>query len=125
MVVSDDDAAIVSVAAPPEEVVLDVSFVATAKCISNELCSCVLNISFEVEDLTGGDYPVTSVVLEVEGEEWHDSGPISEVLYKRYVVDDEVVGCGETFYIEVTAENAYGLTVTASGDFTTTTPPEF
>jgi len=123
VIVSDEDAAIVSVAAPPAppaEEVLYAFFEAGAECISNELCSCWLTISFGAQDLTGGDYPVTSVVLVVNGDEWHDSEAISTVLYQNDVGRE--AGCGETFYIEVTAENAYGLTVTASGDFTTPSP---
>jgi len=122
VVVSDEDAAIVNVATPslPPEEVLYAFFNATAKCISDEGCSCWLTISFGAEDLTGGDYPVTSVVLVVEGEVWDDSEPISTVLYQKDV--GEEVGCGETFYIEVTAENEYGLTVTAQDYFTTPIP---
>jgi len=56
----------------------------------------------------------------VDGEVWGDSGPISTVLYQKDVGREE--GCGETFYIEVTAENEYGLTATASGYFTTPIP---
>jgi len=125
VVVSDEDAAVVSVAAPslPPEEVLYAFFNATAECISNEGCSCWLTISFGAQDLTGGDYPVTSVVLVVDEEVWDDSGPISTVLYQKDVGREE--GCGETFYIEVIAENEYGLTVTAQDYFTTTYPPEF
>ena len=125
VVVSDEDAAVVSVTAapPPPEEVLYAFFNATAECISDTLCSCWLTISFGAEDLTGGDYPVTNVVLVVDEEVWGDSGPISTVLYQNDVGREE--GCGKTFYIEVTAENEYGLTVTASDYFTTTPPPEF
>ncbi len=77
-------------------------------------------VSFSATDNTGGENPVTNVVLKVNGAVWNDSGSISTGYYKA--VEERQVGCGETFNYEVTATNQAGQTATASGSLTTPTP---
>ena len=94
---------------------------ASAQSIRDELgCRSTLTISFTGQDITGGSYPVTNVVLIVNGQVWHDSGSISTVHYQNSV--SRGVGCGETFNIEVTATNAIGLSATATKPITTPSP---
>ena len=105
---------------PPTEVLL-VSFAASAESVSDESgCRSTLMISFDGRDLTDGDYLVTQVIVEVNGEVWHDSSSISTVHYQNSVGGQ--VGCGETFNIEVTANNEKGQTATSTGSITTPVP---
>lgn len=102
--------------APPANKVLSADFEAEAERLEGEL-GCMLRITFDAWDLTGGNIPVTNVVLKVNGEMWHDSGGISTEHYQNTVLID--VSCGETFEIEVTATNANGQTVISTGPVTT------
>ncbi|MCK4221376.1 MAG: hypothetical protein KAX25_00790, partial [Dehalococcoidia bacterium] len=108
-------------ALPPAKSVLSAAFAASAKSVSDQSgCTSTITISYSAQDLTGGGYLVTSVVLKVNGEVWHDSGSISTEHYQNSV--GRQVGCGETFNIEVIATNERGQTVTSSGSITTPTP---
>jgi hypothetical protein len=117
VVVSDQDTATVMVVPPqipPEEVLyayLRVGYECTcdqmARCLS-----CTLTIDFEGEDLTSGDYPVTNVVLVVNEVVWHNSGPISTVLYQNSV--SKPVGCDSFFDIFVEVTNNIGLKARAT-----------
>ena len=51
-----------------------------------------LSISFDGKDLTVGSYPVTSVMFKVNGDEWHNSGGISQTNY--HMVVNRTVDCG-------------------------------
>ncbi|MFC1938893.1 hypothetical protein ACFLWM_01910 [Chloroflexota bacterium] len=106
---------------PPPQTTLYSAMAANAQCTAaGPECSCQLSISFNGKDLTNGDYPVTHVVLRVNGQIWHDSGSISTTLYNH--VEQRTVNCGETFNIEVTVNNTLGQTVTSTGSLTTPVP---
>lgn len=108
-------------APPPPQTTLYAASAAGAQCTaSGAECSCSLSISFDGKDLTAGDYPVTRVVLRVNGHVWHDSGSVSTTQYHQSV--QRTVGCGETFSIEVTVNNSIGQTATSSGSLTTPVP---
>lgn len=107
-------------AMPPSDVLL-VSFAAGAESVRDESgCRSTLMISFDGRDLTDGDCLVTQVIVEVNGELWHDSGTVSTVHYQNSVGGQ--VGCGETFNIEVIATNEKGQTATSTGSITTPVP---
>jgi hypothetical protein len=104
-----------------ETEVLGVGLEASAQSVRDASgCRSTLTISFTGQDLTGGSYLVTNVVLKVNGVVWRDSGTISTTYYQNAV--SQQVGCGETFNIEVIATNQYGLTATASKSITTPIP---
>ena len=77
-------------------------------------------LTFSAQDLTEGSYPVTSVILKVNGTAWHDSGTISATYYQHSV--SRQVGCGEAFTIEVIATDQYGQSATASKSITLPVP---
>ena len=115
--------------APPEEEpippspqqTLYAAVAASAHCTSSsEACSCQLSVSFDGKDLTGGTYPVTEVVLRVNGQVWHDSGSISVTNYHQVV--QQAVGCGIACNIQLSVTNSIGQTATSSGSLTTPTP---
>jgi hypothetical protein len=100
---------------------LRVSFSASAHSIRDELgCRSTVTINYDGQDLTGGSYPVIHVVLKVNGVVWQDSGTISTTYYQTSTSRE--VGCGQVFYIEVTATNTLGQTATSTGSITTPTP---
>ncbi|MFC1961878.1 hypothetical protein ACFLWN_02390 [Chloroflexota bacterium] len=100
---------------PPEPVdVLFVSFEAAVEC--QDEISCTLTISFDAVDLTGGDMPVTGVVLTVNGVVWGDSGAINLTDYNGEL--SQTVASGNTFNIEITAYNGIGLMATAADSIT-------
>jgi len=110
VVVTDEDAATVMVAPPiqPEEVLyayLHLSYECT--CYGMECASCILTLYFEGEDLTGGDYPVTNVVLRVNGEQWYNSGSISTVLFTKSL--DMQVECDSFFDVFLQVTDNIGL----------------
>lgn len=106
---------------PPTQEVLRAEASANAESLRDEKgCSSTLTISYSAQDLTGGSYPVTNVVLMVNGQVWHDSGTTSQVSYQNSV--SEQVGCGQTFNIQVTANNKNGQTVIVPGSITTPVP---
>jgi len=106
---------------PPATTTLYGAMAASASCTSSGgECSCQLTVSVDAEDLTGGTYPVTSVVLAVNGQVWHDSGGISTTQYHQVVT--KTVGCGATFNLELTAENSIDQTGSTTGSFTTPIP---
>ena len=104
-----------------ETEVLQASLEAGAQSIRDELgCRSTLTISFAGQDLSGGNYPVTNVVLKVNGTVWHNSGSISTTHYQSSVLSE--AACGETFVIEVSATNSIGLTTKATKSLTTPSP---
>jgi len=78
-----------------------------------------VTLSYDGTDLTGGDYPVTRVVMKVNGST-HDSGPIDTKQYHHSVTIP--AACGQTFTVSVTATNSIGKSVTTSGSYTTPVP---
>jgi hypothetical protein len=122
VVVTDEDTATVMVVPPelpPEEVLYAYLHVYT-ECTYYDLecVSCTLTISFEAEDIsTGGVYPVTNVILYIDGVPWFDSGPISTDYYENVVGMQAF--CGETINIELVAMNLVGLTVNVPKTITT------
>jgi len=83
-------------------------------------CDSFFDVSFEVEDLTQGLYPITEVVLTLDGDVRHDSGPISEGYYSDSVNDG--ADCGETIDIELVAMNLAGQSVVVTDSMTMPTP---
>ena len=106
---------------PPPQTTLYAAMAASAQCTSSgPECSCQLSISFDGKDLTGGTYPVTKVILRVNGAVWHDSGSISQTNYHH--VEQRTVNCGQTFNLELTVNNTLGQTATSTGSITTPIP---
>jgi len=88
---------------------------------TQEECSSNLTVSFDGKDLTGGEYPITSVKLKVTGPSGtreYDSKPISNPEHHD-TKSWSGLDCGETFNIEVTVTNSIGQTATATGSITT------
>ena len=70
--------------------------------------------------MTQGLYPITEVVLTLDGDVWHDSGPITESYYS-----DSVGGgaeCGETIEVELVAMNLAGQSVVITESMTMPIP---
>jgi PKD repeat protein len=124
VIVYDQDAATVFVIPeePPVEEVLYASFEAYAECTRDQWgCYCDVTIFFWAEDIsTGGDYPVTSVILYINGVPF-DSGPIYTGYYENFIGME--AGCGETIEIEIRAMNLVGMEVVGTDFFTTPIPP--
>jgi hypothetical protein len=105
----------------PTQTILQASVAVSGKSVqSGEACTSTIIISYDGTDLTGGDYPVTRVVLTVNGSVWHDSGSISQTQYHH--VESRSAACGQTFNISVAVTNSIGRTATASGSYTTPVP---
>lgn len=126
VVVSDSDTAAVIVLPyeeepPPPEEVIHVGFEVNAEStrVGTE-CNSSIMISFEALDLTGGDYPLSSVILLVNGTIWYDSGYIYATEFQHYM--ERPADCGQTFNIMVTAINNEGLEVSSTGSITTPVP---
>jgi hypothetical protein len=125
-IVSDSDTAAVLVAYPePELPLVEETLAAYLEWHAESyyeppFCDSFFDVFFEVEDLTQGLYPITEVVLTLDGDVWHDSGPISEGYYS-----DSVGGgaeCGETIEIELVAMNLAGQSVVITESMTMPTP---
>jgi len=124
VVVTDEDTATVMVVPPeiePEEV-LYVGFEAHAECTFDPECvGCIVTIFFWAEDISsGGIYPVTNVVLKIDGVVWSDES-ISTGYYENSV--GMQADCGETIEIEVIAMDLIGLEAIAADSFTTPSHP--
>ena len=83
-------------------------------------CESFFDVFFEVEELTGGIYPITRVILYLDGDIRHDSGSISEGYYADSVSGD--AECGDTIEIELVAMNLAGQTATINELMTMPTP---
>lgn len=124
-VVSDQDTATVMVIPPqipPVEQTLRASFETHAESwYDPPFCDSFFDVFFEVEDLTGGDYPVTSVILRIDGVVRYDWGSSIGEVYRSGSVHGEA-GCGETVEIELVAMNLVGQTLIVPGEITTPIP---
>lgn len=104
---------------------LYVAFAAEARSMSsNGKCSSTITISFDGKDLTGGDYPITSVILRVtgpDGTKSYDSKPISNP-HHHDTKSLPGLDCGVNFNIEVIVTNSIGQTVTSTGPISTPIP---
>lgn len=108
-------------APPAPQTTLYAAFASQAECTASpQGCSCNLAISFDGKDLTAGDYPVTRVILKVNGQVWHDSGNMTVTQYHQVV--QKAVNCGAIFNIEVIVTNSIGQTITSTGSITTPVP---
>jgi hypothetical protein len=106
---------------PPVQTTLYGAMASSAQCTaSGPECNCQFSISFDGKDLTVGSYPVTRVILTVNGSEWHNSGSISQTNYHKVVT--RTVDCGATFNMVLTVENSIGQVVTVTGSLTTPIP---
>jgi hypothetical protein len=112
-------------APPPPQQTLYAAFMAQVQStVTQEGCSSTLTVSFDGKDLTGGEYPITSVKLKVTGPSGtreYDSKPISNPDHHD-TKSWSGLDCGETFNIEVTVTNSIGQTVTSTGSITTPIP---
>jgi hypothetical protein len=83
--------------------------------------SCDVSASFEVTDLTQGDYPITNVALYLNGVKVFDSGTINTTYYANSF---SLPGaeCGATYNFQLVATNSIGLQVMPTQP--TTTPTE-
>ena len=110
---------------PTAEDVLHVRFEAHIECTFDqykECLGCEVAIYFWAEDISsGGMYPVTNVVLMLDGVPAYDSGPISQALFEyEYQLPAQ---CGRTIHIEVRAKNSLGLEAIAADSVTTPSQP--
>ncbi|MFP3897966.1 MAG: hypothetical protein ACLFVD_01430 [Dehalococcoidia bacterium] len=110
---------------PSAEEVLRVGFEAYVECAFNqyeECTGCEVTIYFWAEDISSEDtYPVTNVVLRLDGVPSYDSNPISEDLFEYEY--EFPAGCGQTIQIEVIATNLIGLEAISAGPLTTPSQP--
>jgi len=118
-IVSDNDTATVTVVPPDVEDVLEVSWDATCECwfttwdSQYECDECTVTIDFWAQDISsGGNYPVTNVVLKLNGAVEYDSGSISTNYFAHTYVYEEA-WCGDTIAIEVRAKNSIGEAIAA------------
>ncbi|MGD9115896.1 MAG: PKD domain-containing protein [Dehalococcoidia bacterium] len=79
---------------------------------------CDVTASFEVTDLTVGDYPITNVALYMNGIKVFDSGPINSTYYANSFPLPEA-GCGATYNFQLVATNSIGLQVEPTQPITT------
>jgi len=101
------------------EEVLEVGWLANWECsFYGETCTgCTVTIDFWGKDISsGGNYPVTNVVLKVNWAVKRDSGSISQSYYgDTYLYYDALYG--DTIYIEARATDSVGEAI-ASGSLT-------
>ena len=83
-------------------------------------CESFFDIFFEIYDLTEGAYPITRVILTLDGDIGHDSGSISEGYYSGSVGGE--AECGQTIEIELVAMNLAGQSVIITESMTMPTP---
>jgi hypothetical protein len=112
-------------APPPPQQTLYAAFMAQVhSTVTQAGCISTLTVSFDGKDLTGGQYPITSVKLKVTGPGFartYDSKPVQNPDHH----DSKSwsgLACGQTFNIEVTVTNSLGQTVTSTGSITTPIP---
>jgi len=112
-------------APPPPQQTLYAAFMAQVQSIVNQQgCSSTLTVSFDGKDLTGGQYPITSVKLKVTGPGFtktYDSKPVQNPNHHD-TKSWSGLACGQTFNIEVTVTNSIGQTVSSTGSITTPIP---
>ena len=103
---------------------VEVGFNATTECtfLEDACLGCDVTISFWAEDISSGDsYPVTDVVLGLDGVPSYDSGPISKNYFEyEYELESD---CGQTIEIEIIAMNLIGLEAIAADSITTPSQP--
>lgn len=75
--------------------------------LNNECISCTITANFYGQDITGGEYPVTNVVLKANGQVLHDSGTVSVIMYQNSASMSAV--CGQTYDFELTVTDSIGL----------------
>ena len=85
----------------------------------DQFLNCVYSevyIDFYAEDISMmlGPYPVTNVVLYVNGGLVYNSGAISETYFSSFY-DIYDAGCGVTYNLELVVTNSIGLTVNVFG----------
>ena len=102
---------------PVAEDVLSVGWDATCECFFTiydseyECDGCTVTIDFRAEDISsGGNYPVTDVVLKLDGAVAYDSGSISTGYFQHTHLYEEA-WCGDTIEIEVIATNSIGQVI--------------
>ena len=105
----------------PTQTILQAAVAVSGRSVQGgEECTSTITISYDGTDLTGGNYPVTRVILTVNGSVWHDSGAISQTQYHNVV--SRSAACGQTFSISVSVTNSIGKTATSAGSYTTPVP---
>jgi len=125
-IVTDQDSVTVWVQQEPiEETVLHGDLYVEYYCECEDIFCVFCNVyaEFYAEDISVllGPYPVTNVVLYVNGGQVFNTGTISETYYSWfYEIPD--AHCNTTYNFTMVAENSIGLTVTVNQPITT---PEF
>jgi PKD repeat protein len=122
-VVSDQDSATVWVQQEPieEEVLYGELYVEYYCYCEDSYCSyCNLYAEFFAEDISAllGPYPVTNVVLYLNGMKVFDSGLINTTYYSNSYSLPQAA-CNTYYYFTMIATNSIGLTVTVNKSFTT------
>ena len=101
--VNDQDDATVVVVPPAEDLITGyVDFSAQSHFVDADTCESFFDIFFVVEDITGGDFPLTNVTLNVNGEPAYDSGVIDEAIVERHVGPTQG-DCGDVIDVELVA----------------------
>jgi PKD repeat protein len=121
-VVTDQDSVTVWVKEPTEEEVLYGELYVEVECVGEGIyCAyCDIYSTFYAEDISMmlGPYPVTNVVLYVNGMNVHDSGTIYEPYYDSFY-NITGVGPGATYNFMLVATNSIGMMVTVNRSITT------
>jgi hypothetical protein len=113
---------IVSEPPEPSEVLygeLMVSYQCT--CNQDKMCMyCTVSATFSATDLTQGSYPITNVVLYLNGVKVFDSGTINTTYYTHtFTLSDAT--CNTTYNFQMIATNSVGLQVMPTKPITTPT----
>lgn len=84
-------------------------------------CHSLVTIHIEAEDLTGGQYPVQNVSLELNGLPWFNSGPLSTTHYSKTLLLE--ADCGQPFDFLTIATNSENLHATTATTIVTPVLP--
>ena len=108
VVVDDQDSASVFVTIPQAQDVLEIYLEGYSRCtyVDEECQSCEVTIRFHAADLTGGELPVTSIALNVNGEPMVSLHAISSTFYEDTIEMEAY--CGQDITVELMATNSLG-----------------
>jgi hypothetical protein len=100
-------------APPSPDDVLGISLEVEAESFGSQSeCHGLVTIHIEAEDLTGGNYPVEGVSLEINGLPWFNSGPLSTTHYSKTLPLE--ADCGQPFDFFAVAVNSAGMHATTA-----------
>ncbi|MBA7581743.1 hypothetical protein ES708_23654 [subsurface metagenome] len=112
VVVDDQDSASVLVTMPQAQDVLQIFLEGYSRCYyvdepDKECQYCTVTIKFHALDLTGGELPVTSLALNVNGEPFFSLEDISSEFFGDTMEMEAY--CGQDIHVELMATNSLGL----------------